>query len=81
MENSISAAEANRHFSHLLREVREGRSFIVTAHGKPVAKIIPFDDDDEVRGKAKAALLARLKATPAIDVGPWKRDELYDEAP
>ena len=37
-----SAAEANRRFSQLLRAVREGDSYVVTAHGKPVAKIIPM---------------------------------------
>ena len=41
MEKAISAAEANRKFSQVLREVREGLSFIVTSHGKPVAKITP----------------------------------------
>ena len=41
MKKAISAAEANRRFSQLLREVREGHSFIVTSRGKPVAKITP----------------------------------------
>ena len=41
MEKSISAADANRSFSQVLREVREGRTYIVTSHGKPVARIAP----------------------------------------
>lgn len=78
MDQTISAAEANRNFSHLLREVREGRSYIVTAHGKPVARIVPCNAADLARDTARAALLARLAGQTAIDIGPWTRDELYE---
>ena len=79
MDTVISAAEANRAFSRLLREVREeGHSFVVTAHGKPVARIIPCDEGDAAREAAQSALLARLSAQPVIDVGRWSRDELYE---
>ena len=45
MSESISAADANRHFSQILRGVREeGATYVVTSHGKPVAKIVPIDD-------------------------------------
>ena len=37
MDETVSAAEANRAFSRLLRGVRAGRSYLVTAHGRPVA--------------------------------------------
>jgi prevent-host-death family protein len=76
MQKVISAAEANRKFSKLLREVRDGRSYVVTSHGRPVAKIAPVGE--ERNSKAKAALLRRLQAQPVIDIGPWTRDELYD---
>lgn len=78
MEKSISAADAIRRFSQLLREVREGRSFVVTSHGRPVARIGPVTEDR--MSKAKAALLARLEARPVQrrPIGRWKRDELYD---
>ena len=77
MDQAISAADANRRFSHLLREVRDGRSYVVTAHGKPVARIIPCSDADAARTTARADLLQRLGAQTAIDIGPWTRDELY----
>ncbi len=77
MEKAISAAEANRNFSKLLREVREGRSYVVTSHGRPVARIAPVT---EQRSQAKAALLAHLEARSVRrrPIGRWKRDELYD---
>jgi prevent-host-death family protein len=79
MDKIVSAAEANRHFSQLLRAVREGDSYVVTAHGKPVAKIIPIRSDDAVRDKAREVLFARLRSQPAIDIGPWTREELYED--
>jgi prevent-host-death family protein len=80
MDKSISAAEANRKFSEVLRGVREGRSYVVTSHGRPVARIAPVDGEEHRRGKAKEALLAHLKARPVLrkPIGRWKRDELYD---
>jgi prevent-host-death family protein len=77
MEKTISAADANRKFSQLLREVREGRSYVVTSHGRPVARIAPVEE--QRRSKAKAALLARLKKQPIQNIGRWTRDELYDD--
>ena len=76
---AVSAADANRSFSELLRGVREGTSYVVTSHGKPVAKLIPFDTDAESADGARRTLLARLRAQPVVDVGPWTRDALYQD--
>ena len=78
MEKAISAADANRNFSQLLREVREGRSYVVTSHGRPVARISPIDSKTEQRETAKVALLKRLRSQPVIKIGRWTRDELYN---
>ena len=51
---------------------------MITSHGKPIAKIIPFVTHDPVRAAAKEILLAHLSSRPAIDIGPWTRDELYE---
>jgi prevent-host-death family protein len=80
MGNAVSAADANRDFSKLLRRVREGGSYVITNHGKPVAKIVPIDGADPVRAAAKRALLGRLRAQPAmVPAGRWTRDELYED--
>lgn len=76
MEKAISAADANRKFSQVLREVKEGRSYVVTSHGRPVARIEPVRTLG--KGNAKGALLARLEAQPVRRIGRWKRDDLYD---
>ncbi|MFO1036223.1 MAG: type II toxin-antitoxin system prevent-host-death family antitoxin [Geminicoccaceae bacterium] len=80
MDEAVSAAEANRRFSHILREVREGRTYVVTSHGRPVARIVPMQADDRVASEAKAVLLARLSGEPTVVIGStWSRDDLYDE--
>ena len=81
MDKAISAADANRNFSKLLREVSEGHTYVVTSHGRPVAKIIPARADMESRDRGRDALLERLRLEPVVDAGPWKRDELYEDTP
>jgi prevent-host-death family protein len=79
MEEAVSAADANRKFSQLLRSVREGRSYVVTVHGKPVAKIVPIGKHDKVVSAARRILFARLRSQPVHNVGRWTRDELYED--
>lgn len=79
MDKLVPAADANRRFSELLRGVREGRSFVVTTHGKPVAKLVPVGQNDTTARGARRALLARLRAEPIVEIGRWTRDELYEE--
>ncbi len=80
---TIPAAEANRRFSELLRGVREeGRRYIVTSHGRAVAKLEPAEDttDQEAarREAAWEALMARLRAQPALNHPKFTRDDFYD---
>ena len=79
MEEAISAADANRRFSLLLRGVREGHSYVVTSHGKPVARLVPAGKHEEVATGARTALLSRLEKQPVVHAGRWTRDELYHE--
>ncbi len=79
MDRAISAADANRKFSSLLRGVREGHSYVVTSHGKPVARLVPAGQQGRVATATRKALLARLRRQPAIDIGRWSRDELYED--
>jgi len=78
MGTSVTAADANRDFSKLLRAVRDGDSVVITSHGKPIAKIIPFTTEDRVRAAAKKRLMAHLRAQPIMNAGRLTRDELYE---
>jgi prevent-host-death family protein len=81
MIKAVSAADANRRFSELLRTVKKGGSVVVTSHGKPVAKISPFAEDDRAAEGARSALFTRLRRERVVNAGRWTRDELYDPAP
>jgi prevent-host-death family protein len=78
MDKTVSAANANRRFSEVLRSVQNGRSVVVTSYGKPVAKITPVSGNDRVAEGARSALFARLKKEKPVKSGRWTRDELYD---
>ncbi|KAA3449612.1 type II toxin-antitoxin system prevent-host-death family antitoxin [Mesorhizobium sp. SARCC-RB16n] len=78
MDESVSAADANRKFSLILRGVREGQSFVVTSHGRPVARIVPVDNRSQVASRSRNTLLSRLERQPVVDAGQWTRDELYE---
>ena len=79
MEKAISAADANRNFSELLRAVREGQSVVVTSHGRPIARIVPVGKNENISLKARSALLKRLRSERVTTIGRWQRDELYED--
>lgn len=74
----VSAADANRQFSKILKEVKEGEAVTVTNRGEPVAVIAPFGSTrSSAPDRAKALLLARLRTQESAGI-TWNRDELYD---
>jgi prevent-host-death family protein len=75
---TISAAEANRHFSQVLRQVARGETLIVTSRGKPMATIAPIACQAG-RIVAKRQLLARLANQPPAGDRSWTRAELYED--
>ena len=76
---TFTAAEANRQFSAVLREVASGQRVMVTSRGKPVATIEPVRRTRGARaGVAKRRLLQRLATVKAQGTRDWTRDELYD---
>ena len=79
MDHRVSAAEANRSFSRILRDVREGRSYLVTSHGRPVARIVPAETSDEAAEAAWKKVLSRLERQRPLDKPRWKREDLYDD--
>lgn len=75
---TMTASEANRQFSSLLREVAQGHTFVITSRGKPVATIAPNRDSSPAQGLARKALLNRLQAQTPAGQRNWTRDELYE---
>jgi prevent-host-death family protein len=76
---TVTAAEANRNFSSLLRTARQGEVYIVLSRGKPVATIGPALASDADRLSAKERLIARLQDQKVTGPRKWTRDELYED--
>lgn len=75
---TVTAAEANRQFSRVLRDISQGEVFTVLSRGKAVATISPAKSSDARRNAAKIALLERLRKRDASGERNWTRDELYE---
>ncbi len=75
---SISASDANRHFSAVLRDVSFGEEVVVISRGKAVAKIVGIEHGDRAMHSAKTALLERLRTQPVAGKRDWKRADLYE---
>ena len=77
---TITAREANQRFSELLSKVEtEGQGFVVTKHGRPVARIVPVETARKKLTPDQEAALERLMTTGwPLGIGTFSRDELYD---
>jgi prevent-host-death family protein len=67
MPDHIPLYDAKAKLSALVRQVREGRSFVITVHGEPVAEVRPYEPEPPARTLAEriAELTARGLVTPA----------------
>lgn len=75
----ISAAEANRQFSALLRESTQGEEFLILSRGRPVARLGPVLQSDPGRVMARRELVDRLRSQSKVLLQRnWSRDELYE---
>jgi len=85
MQRIVPAAEANRRFSELLRQVKDGDTVTVTSRGRPVARILPVgsepapDAEKQRRKEAVSKLLKRLNDEPARNLGKFNRSWGYEE--
>lgn len=77
---TITAANANRGFSSLLREVSKGGEIMILSRGTPVAKITSVNSEALQKNTMKILLLSRLKAQEVTGSRNWTRDELYDDS-
>jgi prevent-host-death family protein len=77
---TITAANANRGFSSLLREVRKGEEITILSRGTPVAKITSVNSAALKKNAMKNLLLSRLKAQDVTGSRNWTRDELYNDS-
>jgi prevent-host-death family protein len=82
MAETITAREANQRFAEVLRGVEQGREFVVTKRGRPIARIAPVAREGaRTLSPEQEAAWERLKSRK-FDLGgpPYysSRDELHE---
>ena len=69
---SIGAYEAKTHLPRLLDRVAQGESLTITRHGRPVARLVPVQDEARDRARLAARRIlerrARLERTSVPDL-------------
>ncbi|RLB58209.1 MAG: type II toxin-antitoxin system Phd/YefM family antitoxin [Deltaproteobacteria bacterium] len=46
-EESYSTYQAKAQLSKLLRQVRNNKKIVITHHGRPVARLVPFEEEEQ----------------------------------
>jgi prevent-host-death family protein len=77
--NVVGAFEAKNNLGQLLDQVARGEVIVITRHGTPVARLVPFAEDfDRADAVIAAAELRRLRRGVALPKGVTLR-KLIDE--
>ena len=71
MSEVISQRELRNDSGRIMRELEEGRSFIITRHSQPVGELRPLRRDRFVDAHSVAAVFA---AAPALDGARFLED-------
>ncbi len=78
MPDEYSLYEAKAKLSALVKQVREGRTVIITVHGQPAAELRPIDPS--ARPQSLAERLAELTARGVV-LKPKRPDSSYPIGP
>lgn len=74
----VTATEANRHFSEILKRVSEGEEIQIESRGKLIAELTPARKANKSQLSARQRLFERLSKSETVVVGDWAREDLYD---
>jgi prevent-host-death family protein len=77
MPQTISARDANQHFSDILSRAAQGESIVITRRGEPVAQLTPYTGSPK-SSQAWDRLLGTLEAGLPLGGESFDRDALYD---
>ena len=78
-QQQIGAFEAKTHFSQIIEKVENGADFIITRRGKPVAKIIPFEQKPEMTFKEAIDRFRELRKRYRGEPGSFNIREAIEE--
>ena len=79
MAQQIGAFEAKTHFSQIIEKVEHGADYVITRRGKPVAKIIPFEQEPEMTFKEAVEQLKEFRKLYRGKPGSFNIREAIEE--
>ena len=79
MAETIGAFEAKTHFSQIIEKAEHGADFVITRRGKPVAKIIPFEQKPEMSRMEAFAQLVEMRKLYRGKPGSFNIREAIEE--
>ena len=79
MAQTIGAFEAKTHFSQIIEQAEHGADFIITRRGKPVAKIIPFEQKKEMSRQEALESFRELRKLYRGEPGSFNIREAIEE--
>jgi prevent-host-death family protein len=71
---SVGSYEAKTHLPGLLKRVADGESIVITSRGKPVAMLVPVEQERDVESLVSEMLQYRDASGPRIGKGLTVRD-------
>ena len=74
---TVGASKAKTHFARLLERVAKGERIVITRHGTPVARLVPFAKPDGER--ARRAILRLKPIRKGCRLGGLSCKDLRDE--
>lgn len=77
-KHGIGIFEAKTHFSDLVGRVERGETIVITRHGAPVARIVPYDEDLD-REEASKALREIVATSKGRSLGGVTLREVIEE--
>jgi prevent-host-death family protein len=79
MAQQIGAFEAKTHFSQIIDKAENGEDFVITRRGKPVAKIIPFEQKPEMTRQEAWMKLTEFRKLYRGEPGSFNIREAIEE--
>ncbi len=78
---TINIHEAKTHLSRLLKQVQEGRPFIIAKAGKPIARVTSFDASEPKQAKRLGFLTGQIEVPQDFDrIGEEEIQAMFGEA-
>ncbi|MBK7643237.1 MAG: type II toxin-antitoxin system prevent-host-death family antitoxin [Planctomycetes bacterium] len=75
---TLGAFEAKNRLSELIERVSKGESVVITRHGTPIARLVPYDEGVE-RGQVQEAIAGLRKLRKGMRLRGLKLRDLIDE--